>query len=131
MQRTLEQYEAADAKQREAMEKRYGKKTLEQALDEFRSSKYLRQHSQKCPHCGVNISKIDGCNKMHCDRCHTCFCWLCLRKLLSSDPYEHFRSGSCRNKLFDGLLGVEDDPEDEMFEGDDVDDDNFGWGFFD
>ena len=67
---------------------------------------------------------------MLCGKCNRPFCWLCLSKLTAADPYAHFRSGKCDGKLFDGLMGVEDDPgedeDDDVGDFDDGDDDPFG-----
>ncbi len=36
-----------------------------------KSADYLRHHAKCCPQCGINIEKIDGCNRMQCPICHT------------------------------------------------------------
>ncbi|KAJ3110997.1 translation termination inhibitor protein itt1 [Phlyctochytrium bullatum] len=61
-----------------------------------------REGWRRCPRCEVVTSKIDGCNKMRCEACHTIFCYLC-GKRLGKTPYKHFRSifSKCYKKLYD------------------------------
>ena len=63
--------------------------------------------------------------QMLCDRCKTPFCWLCLAKLPTSDPYSHFNSGRgrCAGRLFDGLEDIESDGDDNEASGSDDDED--------
>ena len=51
-------------------------------------------------------AKISGCNLMDCLHCHTNFCWICNSKIISKDPYDHFKStknGFCQGLLFQGV----------------------------
>uniref|UniRef100_T1L539 RBR-type E3 ubiquitin transferase n=1 Tax=Tetranychus urticae TaxID=32264 RepID=T1L539_TETUR len=93
----------------------YGKQFLTQQLTEFMSRLWLKEKSKQCPNCYFSIEKIDGCNKIHCFRCNSNFCWLCLSKLRSDFPYLHFRDtkSPCYAKLFIGVI------QDEIEDGDD------------
>lgn len=66
------------------------------------------------------LQKFAGCNKMVCSKCHSCFCWLCLKILHIKQPYEHFRDASsrCYNRLH-GVAAIDDEEE----EGDNDDND--------
>jgi len=36
------------------------------------------------------IEKVAGCFKMHCQKCHTIFCWLCREMFYTdSETYKH------------------------------------------
>ena len=39
---------------------------------------FLISHVRPCPHCGQNLQKTDGCNKVKCEHCNLDFCWVCL-----------------------------------------------------
>ncbi|KAI9125277.1 hypothetical protein K1719_003893 [Acacia pycnantha] len=41
------------------------------------------------------ISRTEGCNKMVCGNCGEYFCYRRNKALAESDPYGHFRDGSC------------------------------------
>ncbi|XP_045203208.2 E3 ubiquitin-protein ligase RNF14-like [Mercenaria mercenaria] len=114
-----EEYLSADSATKKLLEKRYGKITIQQALEESFSNEWLKQHSKQCPGCGAFIQKIDGCNKMTCMKCRAYFCWICNSSLSRANPYSHYNThGSpCYNKLFEGV--AIDDWEDE--------DDDWGW----
>jgi len=46
-------------------------------------AKWANEHGvvmQKCPSCGIQIEKSEGCNHMTCGKCHYQFCWLCKGK---------------------------------------------------
>jgi len=38
---------------------------------------WLRANTKKCPKCGVNIEKNQGCMHMRCTKCRHEFCWMC------------------------------------------------------
>jgi len=55
-------------------------KSLEEAGKDFR----------ECPGCKMIIEKVAGCFKMHCQKCHTIFCWLCREMFYTdSETYKH------------------------------------------
>ncbi|XP_072002202.1 E3 ubiquitin-protein ligase RNF14-like isoform X1 [Engystomops pustulosus] len=110
-----EEYLAADDEGKKFLEKRYGKRVIQKAVEEMESMEWLEQNSKCCPRCGTHIQKIDGCNKMTCTGCHQYFCWLCSSTLNRGNPYLHFNdpSSACFNQLF---LGI--DADHDFFEGD-------------
>uniref|UniRef100_A0A1E1XD30 RBR-type E3 ubiquitin transferase n=1 Tax=Amblyomma aureolatum TaxID=187763 RepID=A0A1E1XD30_9ACAR len=107
-----DEYLSATPAAKQAMEKRYGRRTLQLLVDESLTQDWMQENSKKCPHCGISIEKQDGCNKMTCWRCGTYFCWICLVSLKASgNPYQHFSDprSSCFNKLFEGAEELADD----------------------
>lgn len=56
---------------------------------------------KKCPTCGVNIDRIDGCNNVKCFYCKKSMCWLC-GKFVNNHDKTHFIFGyfgkKCINK---------------------------------
>jgi len=45
----------------------------------FSSSQcWIAKNSKPCPGCNVPVEKDTGCNHMHCSRCDSHFCWVCL-----------------------------------------------------
>ncbi|XP_033112078.1 E3 ubiquitin-protein ligase RNF14-like [Anneissia japonica] len=113
LQKIREEYEKGDENKKIYLEHRYGKRTIQRALEELHSEEWLHSNSKLCPSCGAHIQKIDGCNKMTCMKCRTYFCWLCSQVLSSSNPYSHFNNQTipCFNQLFQGM-----DTEGEEFE---------------
>ncbi|XP_053319323.1 E3 ubiquitin-protein ligase RNF14 [Spea bombifrons] len=107
-----QEYLVADEAGKRFLEKRYGKKVIQEAVEEMESMEWLEKHSKPCPRCGTPIQKIDGCNKMTCTSCTQYFCWLCMSILSKGDPYGHFNdtSSACFDKLF---RGAHADVEDE------------------
>lgn len=106
-----DRYVSATGQEKQEMERRYGKRTLELLVVESLSQDWMKENSKKCPHCNVCIEKQDGCNKMTCWRCGMHFCWLCVTPLKSmSNPYQHFNdpTSPCFNKLFHGVEGLEE-----------------------
>jgi len=111
-----EQYLAATDDEKLALEKRYGRKVLKNAVEELYSESWLSQFTQTCPSCNTKIEKIDGCNKMTCFKCTNNFCWICNKLISSSDPYAHYQNNAnaCYNKLFEGIVVDDlDDSDDE------------------
>ncbi|MED6109594.1 hypothetical protein PIB30_035086 [Stylosanthes scabra] len=45
---------------------------------EIQSVVWISAFTKKCPNCGVNIEKNEGCMHMTCTVCFYQFCWLCL-----------------------------------------------------
>uniref|UniRef100_A0A8C5QP22 E3 ubiquitin-protein ligase RNF14 n=1 Tax=Leptobrachium leishanense TaxID=445787 RepID=A0A8C5QP22_9ANUR len=85
----LKEYLAADEKHRRFLEKKYGKKIMYDAM-EVESQDWLKNYSKRCPRCAAHIEKIDGCNKIHCTKCKEFFCWLCMKILDKTNPYDHY-----------------------------------------
>uniref|UniRef100_G3MKP3 RBR-type E3 ubiquitin transferase n=1 Tax=Amblyomma maculatum TaxID=34609 RepID=G3MKP3_AMBMU len=114
-----DEYLSATPAAKQAMEKRYGRRTLQLLVDESLTQDWMQENSKKCPHCAISIEKQDGCNKMTCWRCGTYFCWICLVALKASgNPYQHFSDprSSCFNKLFEGAEELVDDDDHEFGE---------------
>ena len=110
-----DEYTTASSEEREFLEKRFGKRRLQQMVDEVVSEKWIFSNAKQCPSCSASIQKIDGCNKMTCIKCRSYFCWLCMSTLSRSNPYQHFNSlnSSCFNKLFEGIDEDDDDDDDD------------------
>ena len=55
---------------------------------------------------------------MHCENCHTSFCWVCMEILSGLDPYKHFNKAGATCMLFeeDKNIGLEKELE---FQNDD------------
>ncbi|XP_075712664.1 E3 ubiquitin-protein ligase RNF14-like [Rhinoderma darwinii] len=83
-----EEYLAAEEEEKRQLEKRYG--DLRNAIEELKNREWLEENSKPCPHCEAPIEKIDGCNKMICTSCKQYFCWLCLKILSQTNPYQHY-----------------------------------------
>lgn len=61
---------------------------------------YRKGELKDCPGCFAPTMKRDGCNKMHCNRCDTTWCWLCRENKIE---YRHFNdqlNTPCANKLY-------------------------------
>lgn len=56
------------------------------------SETFMKTTSRNCPNCNIPIHKTDGCNKMTCSQCSTCFCYLCGAR----GSYEHFQTSKCQ-----------------------------------
>lgn len=56
---------------------------------------------RKCPKCGIEIIKQDGCNHMTCSKCKYQFCWICGGKY-SSNHYSNPIS-PCYSKQFSAV----------------------------
>jgi len=84
-----------------------GYKKKEDAANQRKSLAAIREGGRvkNCPNCRTGIEKISGCNKMHCENCHTKFCWMCLEVITD---YDHYRvdelngPSGCQGKLFEG-----------------------------
>lgn len=119
----LDKYVGSSAEEKAFLERKYGKKQLENMANDLASADYVKDKTQHCPHCNAPIEKNDGCNKITCWRCSTNFCWLCGVKLNAQNPYSHFNvvGGNCFGALFQGV----DPGFDDEF-GDDFGDED-GW----
>lgn len=109
----MEKYLNAVGKQKQDLEIRYGRKTLQTLVDNALSEKWIDINSKKCPHCNTSIEKRDGCNKMTCWKCNTYFCWLCMSQLSSTSPYQHFNdlTSPCFDQLFQGMFNPADEDD--------------------
>lgn len=111
----LTKYDAASEAGKRQMEMRYGRKNLLKLKAQFEEDKanqaWLRERTQGCPHCSSPVEKSMGCNHMTCSHCHSHFCFCCGTRLNPSNPYGHFntRGSACFNRLFDGILGPQDE----------------------
>ncbi|XP_078407157.1 E3 ubiquitin-protein ligase RNF14 isoform X2 [Cetorhinus maximus] len=89
-----DEYLKADESGKHHLEKSYGRRVLQKAVEEFCSQEWLEKNSKPCPRCGTNIQKVNGCNKMTCTGCKQYFCWLCICPLSKVNPYSHFSDSS-------------------------------------
>ena len=51
-----DEYNSADAKHKAQMESRYGRRAMQQIIEESYSNEYLEREARKCPHCATWIS---------------------------------------------------------------------------
>jgi len=109
------------------LEKRYGKKQLQQAMALMLSEDYVQDNARHCPHCNAPIEKNEGCNKITCWRCNTHFCWLCTSRLPATNPYSHFNvpGSKCFGTLFQGVDPNDEDWVDDLEDDEDVDDEEW------
>nr|KAG5693733.1 hypothetical protein BaRGS_002116 [Batillaria attramentaria] len=119
LQKLCREYTKANSEKKQFMEKQYGKRTIQKALEETDSAQWLEQNAKTCPYCGTQIQKKDGCNKMTCTKCRSYFCWLCNEMLSRSNPYGHYSNPAspCNSLLFEGT-GIADE-DDEWWDDDD------------
>ena len=115
LQKIRDEYLNGTKEEREALEKKYGRKVLQRLIEEHYSEAWVETFAKKCPSCQTVIEKIDGCNKMTCFKCRKNFCWLCGKLLATADPYMHFNepAAGCFNKLFEGVIEFDSDEEEE------------------
>ncbi|CAH1267487.1 RNF14 [Branchiostoma lanceolatum] len=132
LRKLREEYLAASDEGKKFLEKRYGRKSIKQALEETFSEEWLKRYAKECPQCGTHIQKLDGCNKMTCIKCRAYFCWLCGMLLHHSNPYGHFnKPGSkCFNLLFQGMEEGEGGEEGEVWEEGFEEEDDWDWIVF-
>lgn len=99
------EYENGTAAERLFLERRHGKNRIRRMIDDLISEEWLVDNSKTCPRCHTHIQKSEGCNKMHCSKCRTNFCWLCGKILDQQNPYLHFNvwNSPCFNKLFEDV----------------------------
>ncbi|XP_051734617.1 E3 ubiquitin-protein ligase RNF14 isoform X2 [Ctenopharyngodon idella] len=100
-----DEYINASEEVKKFLEKRFGKRVIQKAVEESYSTEWLKSNTKQCPCCGSNIEKVHGCNKMTCSSCQKYFCWICLGALSKVNPYSHFNNPSspCYNQLFQGV----------------------------
>ncbi|GAB1864321.1 RBR-type E3 ubiquitin transferase [Camponotus japonicus] len=112
VKKLINNYKDSDDKKIKFLEKKYGRRQI-RLVEETLTSEYLQDNAKNCPKCHSFISKIDGCNKMICKHCQSCFCWLCGQQITLIDRYAHFTTtnGSCFGRLFEN---VEDNNYDDF-----------------
>ncbi|XP_043077335.1 E3 ubiquitin-protein ligase RNF14 isoform X2 [Puntigrus tetrazona] len=100
-----DEYISASEEGKKFLEKRFGRRVIQKAVEESFSTDWLKDNCKQCPCCGTNIQKVHGCNKMTCSSCQKYFCWICLGALSRVNPYSHFNNPSspCYNQLFQGM----------------------------
>ena len=62
----LEDYMSGDEDKRAELEKRYGKRKLQNLVSILMDDQYMKSNTKKCPSCNACIQKSEGCNKMTC-----------------------------------------------------------------
>ena len=55
LKKLREEYLAGNEATKRFLEKRYGKITIQQALEESFSNEWLQKYSKQCPNCGFHI----------------------------------------------------------------------------
>ncbi|XP_034943250.1 E3 ubiquitin-protein ligase RNF14-like [Chelonus insularis] len=114
-QKLVNEYLNGSQEQKKQLENRYGQK-LKFLVENILSENWLHNNSRNCPHCKAAIEKLDGCNKMTCNKCNTYFCWTCGAQLSRSMPYFHYQNpqSKCFQKLYQGVVYEEEDEDDEI-----------------
>ncbi|KAJ8419126.1 hypothetical protein AAFF_G00006250 [Aldrovandia affinis] len=85
-----EDYDTGSEERRKFLEKRYGKQTLQDKVEDCLSQSWFAENTKECPRCSAIIQKIGGCNRMVCFKCHQYFCWACLIILPQNNASNHF-----------------------------------------
>ncbi|KAI5949003.1 hypothetical protein KGF57_005066 [Candida theae] len=106
---------AQGSHEKKILNAKYGRNKILKAVDEYTMDKLFEQmlkqgtDLKECPGCGAVIEKFEGCNKMKCSECLTCFCFNCGTQ--TDNSYDHFTDpqSPCYKLLFFGMPGVEDD----------------------
>ncbi|GAV09961.1 hypothetical protein RvY_19441 [Ramazzottius varieornatus] len=118
----VDEYEGADVKTKQNMEKRYGRARLRNLCDEIKAEEWVSKNAKQCPKCKFPVEKMGGCNKMVCSKCGSAFCWICMHRLTGVDPYDHFQDPQNKNCFMNLMMGIEDsDEEGGENDGDDFD----------
>ncbi|KAM0727733.1 E3 ubiquitin-protein ligase RNF14 [Formica fusca] len=106
IKKLINDYKNSDDKKRKLLERKYGRRQI-QLVEETLTTEYLQDNTRSCPKCHSLISKIEGCNKMTCKHCQSCFCWLCGQQITLMNGYGHFTSANspCFGLLFEGVEG--------------------------
>nr|XP_012224246.1 PREDICTED: E3 ubiquitin-protein ligase RNF14-like [Linepithema humile]XP_012224247.1 PREDICTED: E3 ubiquitin-protein ligase RNF14-like [Linepithema humile]XP_012224248.1 PREDICTED: E3 ubiquitin-protein ligase RNF14-like [Linepithema humile] len=110
----VKEYKNSDDKKKKLLEKKYGRRQM-QLVEKRLTTDYLKDNAKSCPKCRSFISKTDGCNKMTCQHCQCCFCWLCGEWITSMNAYEHFTNVNnlCFGRLFENM---ENDDNDDIIQ---------------
>lgn len=67
------------------------KKSSKNDESEMATQHWKNVHTRNCPVCSTPIEKNGGCNHVRCGKCHSDFCWACMRAKTSC------RAFSCSN----------------------------------
>jgi E3 ubiquitin-protein ligase RNF14 len=114
----VKEYLEGGEETKQFLEMKYSKTLLDRLVYEYRvdmlNLEYLASNSTPCPRCKTNVERAYGCNHMTCTVCKAHFCYLCGCDLSSIDPYQHFQSGPCRNRLFEGTELNEENFENDI-----------------
>lgn len=104
VKKLINDYRNSDDKKKKFLEKKYGRRQIK-LVEETLTTEYLRDNAKTCPKCHSHISKVEGCNKMDCKHCQSCFCWLCGQQITSINGYDHFTNvnSQCFQRLFEGI----------------------------
>lgn len=104
VKKLINDYRNSSDKKKKLLEKKYGRRQIK-LVQETLTTEYLRDNAKSCPKCHSHISKIEGCNKMDCKHCQSCFCWLCGQQITSINRYDHFTNtnSECFQRLFEGI----------------------------
>jgi hypothetical protein len=62
---------------------------------------------RKCPHCYTSFIRVDGCNKMTCNRCGVMSCYICRARVQGTD---HFGQGPNACPLYSPVPELTDRP---------------------
>lgn len=106
---------AQGSNEKKILNAKYGRNKILKAIDEYQMDKLFEQmlrlgtDLKECPGCGAVIEKFEGCNKMKCSECLTCFCFNCGTQ--TDNSYDHFTDprSPCYKLLFFGMPGIEDE----------------------
>ncbi|KAI5966980.1 uncharacterized protein KGF55_000389 [Candida pseudojiufengensis] len=109
------QYMPQGSHEKKILHAKYGRSKVLKAIDEYQMDKLFEEmikqgtELKECPGCGAIIEKSDGCNRMKCCECRTCFCFNCGVQM--DNTYDHFSdpTSPCYKLLFFGMVGAEDE----------------------
>ncbi|RLV91793.1 Translation termination inhibitor protein ITT1 [Spathaspora sp. JA1] len=105
---------SSDSYERKTLNAKYGRLVILRAVDEYNMDQLFQQmlsegssSIKQCPGCDTVIEKSQGCNRMKCNQCSTCFCFNCGERI--DVTYDHFSdpSSPCYKLLFLGMEGTD------------------------
>ena len=65
--------------------------------EDVESIKLIEKETKPCPHCGIRVHKIEGCNQMWCTACNNAFDWRTGQKVTGQIHNPHFHEYQQRN----------------------------------
>lgn len=65
--------------------------------EDIDSIKLIEKETKPCPHCGIRVHKIEGCNQMWCTACNNAFDWRTGLKVSGQIHNPHFQEYQQRN----------------------------------